>query len=80
MPQNMALVLQYFRMASPLPMLAGLFQRLKKAQIGKEMLAVSYGLTRFHQYTYGRDVRVITDHKPLVSIVTKLGGGPGLHF
>ena len=43
----------------------------RHAQIEKEMLAVSYGLTRFHQYTYGRDVTVITDHKPLVSIVVK---------
>lgn len=41
------------------------------AQIEKEMLAVSYGLTKFHHYTYGRDVMVITDHKPLVSIKKK---------
>ena len=41
------------------------------AQIEKEMLAVCYGLTKFHQYTFGRDVNVITDHKPLVSIVLK---------
>ena len=42
------------------------------AQIEKEMLAFCYGLTKFHQYTFGRDVNVITDHKPLVSIVLKL--------
>ena len=41
------------------------------AQIEKEMLAVGYGLTRFHHYTYGQDVRVISDHKPLESIVKK---------
>ena len=40
-------------------------------QIEIEMLAVSYGLTRFHHYTYGRDVRVISDHKPLESFVKK---------
>ena len=34
-------------------------------------MAVCYGLTKFHQYTFGRDVNVITDHKPLVSIVLK---------
>ena len=34
-------------------------------QIKKEMFAVCY------QYTFGRDVNVITDHKPLVSIVLK---------
>ena len=41
------------------------------AQIEKEMLAIAYGLTKFHQYTYGKKVTVITDHKPLVSIVKK---------
>ena len=41
------------------------------AQIEKEMLALTYGLEKFNQYTYGRHVNVITDHKPLVSIVTK---------
>ena len=41
------------------------------AQIEKEMLAVCYGLTKFHHYTYGRDVTVVTDHKPLTSIVGK---------
>lgn len=41
------------------------------AQIEKEMLAIVYGLEKFHHYTYGRSVRVLTDHKPLVSIVNK---------
>ena len=41
------------------------------AQIENEMLAISYGLTKCHQYTYGKNVTVITDHKPLVSIVNK---------
>lgn len=41
------------------------------AQIEKEMLAVVFGLCKFHQYTYGRDVSVTTDHKPLVSIKLK---------
>ena len=35
------------------------------------MLAVTFGLEKFHHYTYGRKVDVITDHKPLVSIMTK---------
>ena len=43
----------------------------KYAQIEKEMLAITFGLTKFHHYTYGRDVSIITDHKPLVSIVNK---------
>lgn len=41
------------------------------AQIEKEMLGVSFGLQKFHAYTYGRHVHVITDHKPLVAIVKK---------
>jgi len=39
------------------------------AQIECEMLAVVFGLEKFHHYVYGRHVKVITDHKPLVSIV-----------
>ncbi|XP_046560092.1 uncharacterized protein K02A2.6-like [Haliotis rubra] len=38
------------------------------AQIEKELLAVVFGLQKFHHYTYGRHVSVITDHKPLVAI------------
>lgn len=41
------------------------------ALIDKEMLAAVHGLEKFHHYTYGRQVHVITDHKPLVSIVGK---------
>ena len=41
------------------------------AQIQKEILAVNFGLEKFHHYTYGRHVSVDTDHKPLVAIVTK---------
>ena len=35
------------------------------------MLAVQYGLTRFHQYVYGQMVTVETDHKPLLGIKQK---------
>eukprot|EP00918_Siedleckia_nematoides_P068218 GHVU01148538.1.p1 GENE.GHVU01148538.1~~GHVU01148538.1.p1 ORF type:complete len:917 (+),score=68.85 GHVU01148538.1:344-2752(+) len=41
------------------------------AQIEKEMLAVTYGLEKFHHYTFGRGVHVVTDHKPLVAISRK---------
>lgn len=41
------------------------------AQIEKELLAITFGLERFHQLTYGRLVHVQTDHKPLVNIVNK---------
>ena len=41
------------------------------AQIKKEMLAVLFGLQKFHHYTYGRPVHVVTDHRPLVAISNK---------
>ena len=41
------------------------------AQIEKEMLAIAYGLDKFHNYTYGRRITVETDHKPIETIHRK---------
>ncbi|CAI5678464.1 unnamed protein product [Oreochromis niloticus] len=41
------------------------------AQIEKECLAIVFGMEKFHQYTYGRLVRVQSDHKPLENIIKK---------
>ena len=41
------------------------------AQIEKECLAIVFSLERFHQYTFGRETAVHTDHKPLETIVKK---------
>ena len=41
------------------------------AQIEKEMLAVVFGMEKFHQYVYGQKVLVQSDHKPLESIRKK---------
>jgi hypothetical protein len=41
------------------------------AQIEKELLAMVFACERFHQYVYGREVRVETDHKPLEAIFKK---------
>ena len=41
------------------------------AQIEKEMLAVVYGLERFNQYTYARNVIVHNDHKPINMMLQK---------
>ena len=35
------------------------------------MLAIVFGLEKFHQFTYGRFVTVESDHKPLESIAKK---------
>lgn len=44
---------------------------VRYAQIEKELLAVVFALERFHEYTYGQQVTVQSDHKPLESIVKK---------
>ena len=41
------------------------------AQIEKELYAILFGCTRFHQYVYGRKTEVHSDHKPLESIMKK---------
>ena len=43
----------------------------KWAQIEKEALAVSFGVQRFDQYTYGRRIVVENYHKPLETILRK---------
>lgn len=41
------------------------------AQIEKELAAVVFGCQRFHQYVFGKDFVVESDHKPLQSILKK---------
>ena len=43
----------------------------KYTQIEKELLAVTFGCERFHQYIYAKRVMVETDHRPLTSIISK---------
>ena len=46
--------------------------QINYAQIEKEMLAIVFGCTRFHDYIYGlKEVQVETDHKLLESILKK---------
>ncbi|XP_041485958.1 uncharacterized protein K02A2.6-like [Lytechinus variegatus] len=41
------------------------------AQIEKELLAITYGCEKFHQYIYGQKIEVETDHKPLIPLFVK---------
>lgn len=41
------------------------------SQIEKEMLSIIFACTKFSFYTYGRTVRVVNDHKPLLGIMKK---------
>ena len=41
------------------------------AQIEKELLANVFSVEKFHQYTFGRPVKVQSDHKPLEAILQK---------
>lgn len=44
---------------------------IRYSQIEKELLAIVFAVKKFHNYIYGRQVIVKTDHKPLVSLVQK---------
>jgi hypothetical protein len=41
------------------------------SQLEKELFAIVYGCRHYHHYLYGRKVQVITDHRPLESILIK---------
>ena len=43
----------------------------KYAQIEKELLAAVFACTKFHDFIYGYNAVIETDHKPLITIVKK---------
>ena len=46
------------------------------SQIKKEALSLVYALKKFHQFLYGRNYIVVTDHKPLVTLFAPYKGTP----
>jgi len=46
--------------------------------VEKEALAIIFGIKKFHQYIYGRKFKLVTDHKPLTTILSPKVGLPAL--
>ena len=45
-------------------------------QLEKEALSLVYGIRKFHQYLYGRRFVLVTDHKPLTTVLGPKNGIP----
>ena len=50
----------------------------KYAQIEREAAAIIFGIKKFHPYIYGRQLMLITDHKPLTTIFSPKSHLPAL--
>ena len=48
------------------------------AQLEEEGLAMIFGVTKFHKYMYGRSFILVTDHRPLVTIMGPTNAVPPL--
>ena len=48
------------------------------SQLEKEALALIFEVQKFHRYLYGRKFNLITDHKPLTTILGPKKGIPSL--
>ena len=50
----------------------------KKTQLDKEALAIVFGVTRFHQFVYGRQLALHGNHKPLIHIFGETKSVPAM--
>ena len=50
----------------------------KYSQLDKEGLAIVFGVMKFHQFLYGRDFTIHSDHKPLQHIIGETQPVPSL--
>ena len=48
----------------------------KYSQLDNEAVAIIFGTKQFHQYFYGRKCQLVSDHKPLMSILDARKGIP----
>ena len=47
-------------------------------QVEKEALALIFGVKTFHKYVYGQQFIMVTDHKPLLSILNPKAAVPSI--
>ena len=48
------------------------------AQIEKGVLALIFGIKKFHKFVYGQHFTLVTDHKPFIAIMGPKRGQPAL--
>ena len=64
----------------PVAFASGMLSASEKnyAQVEKAVVSLIFGVCKFHQYLYGRKFTLVTDHKPLTSILGAKQGIPPL--
>ena len=44
---------------------------IRYSQIEKELPAITFACRKFHDYIYGKEITIETDHQPLITIMKK---------